>query len=172
MLGSKTKFVCFRKCMHGRYIGHKRFTFCCFTADGSAKSRNLIFFSVTYSSMFSDLRHPTLFISELCPCSYLTTSPASHHALELWSDVESRCGVSLYRGQVISWWSGFMNTSHELVSRKSTNRPHCIFLGYHRLRQWWAQIQRFPRTRVDIINSIGYFGSDDRNSKDPQNVDS
>ena len=81
--GSKTKFVCCHKCMHERYTGHERFRFCCFTADGSAKSRKLAFVSVILSSMNSNLRHPTLFVSELCLCSCLTVSPVPHHALKL-----------------------------------------------------------------------------------------
>ena len=141
--GSKTKFVCCHKCMHERYTGHERFRFCCFTADGSAKSRKLTFVSVILSSMNSNLRHPTLFVSELCLCSCLTVSPVPHHALKLWSKMESGYGISLSRAQIIPWWSGFMNTSDELFCKEIPNNPHCICLGYHRLRQWWPQIQRF-----------------------------
>jgi hypothetical protein len=65
--GSKTKFVCFLKCMHERYTGHERVRVCCFTADGSAKSRKLTLVSMSLSSMKSNLRRPTLFISELGP---------------------------------------------------------------------------------------------------------
>jgi len=117
--GSKTKFVCFRQWMHERYTGYERFRFCYFAADGGAKSRTISFVSVSLSSLKSNLRHPTfLFLSELGLCSCLTVSPISHHALKLWSNMESGYGKSLYGTQIIAWWSGFMNTSDELFARK------------------------------------------------------
>jgi hypothetical protein len=65
----------------------------------------------------------------------------------------------------VDLWTQVMSFCKEI-----TNRPQCtsICLGYHRLRQWWPQIQRFPRVRVDIVDSIGSIDSDDRNRTDPQ----
>ena len=122
----KRKFVCFRKCKHERYTGHERFRFCCFTADGSAKSRKLTFVSVSLSSVNSNLRNPTLYLIELCLCSCLTLSPVSYHALKLRSNVDSGYGISLYRSQIIPWWSRFMKQVTSFL--QGNNKPSSLYL--------------------------------------------
>jgi hypothetical protein len=85
MPGSKTQFVCFRKFRHVRCTGHKRLRIFALLLT-EVPNPELTFVSVSLSSMNSNLRHPTLFLSELFPCSCLTALPVSFWNYDLtWS---------------------------------------------------------------------------------------